>query len=509
MNGLSGGLLTAKQMRRVEQAEINAGRVTGARLMERAGRATVDAVLAHWPELARGAWSARVLCGPGNNGGDGFVIARRLAERGWRVELVLLGDGARLPSDAARMAALWQPLGATRSATRLAEEEGQGEPPDLVVDALFGTGLTRPVDGAAAALLPAGAPRVVAVDIPSGLCADSGRVLGRAVRADLTVSFHAAKQGHYLGEGPACCGTLVVADIGLPEQEVPGALIPARPDAARLPKRTGAKFDHGHALMLAGGVGRGGAARMAARAALRVGAGLVTLCPPPAALIENAARLDAVMLRALKDGTALREMLEDRRITALGLGPGLGLGAREAGLLAAALDWGGPLVLDADALTLLSGDPALMGRLHRGCLLTPHLGEFRRLFPDLAASLTGAAASGPAFSARDAAEQAAARCGAVVLLKGAATVIATPEGGAWVSDACYDRAAPDLATAGSGDVLAGLSLGLLARGFAPEAAATTASWLHVECARALGPGLIAEDLPEALPGVLRRLESGA
>ncbi|MCA0919686.1 NAD(P)H-hydrate dehydratase [Pseudooceanicola nanhaiensis] len=502
MNGFPGGLLTGAQMRQLERTEIDSGRVTGARLMERAGRAVVGACLRAWPELATGTHRAEVLCGPGNNGGDGFVIARRLAERGWSVRLRLLGDVTRLPPDAARMAALWRPLGAILPLEAPAPEKR----PDLVVDALFGTGLARPLSGTAADLVAGlrGA-RVVAVDIPSGLCADSGRVLGQAVRADLTVSFHAAKQGHFLGEGPALCGRLEVADIGLPQGAVPGALPLAEPDTEALSKRQGAKFDHGHAVMLAGGVGHGGAARMAARAALRVGAGLVTLAPPPAALIENAARLDAVMLHALRDGAALTDWLQDRRIRALGLGPGLGLGAREAGLVAAALDWGGPLVLDADALTLLSRDAALAARLHEGCLLTPHLGEFRRMFPDLAAQLTEPATSGPAVSARDVAEAAAERCGAVVLLKGPATVIAAPGGGVWLSDACYDRAAPDLATAGSGDVLAGLALGLLARGMAPAAAATTAAWLHVECGRALGPGLIAEDLPEALPGVLKAL----
>jgi hydroxyethylthiazole kinase-like uncharacterized protein yjeF len=265
------------------------------------------------------------------------------------------------------------------------------------------------------------------------------------------------------------------------------------------------KYGHGHALLVAGGPGRGGAARLAARAALRIGAGLVTLAVPAAALAENAARLDAVMLRPLDDAAALAALLEDSRITALGLGPGLGLEAAERDLVAAALRSRRPLVLDADALTLVARARDLFALLHEGCLLTPHAGEFARLFPDLAAALAAPARQGPAFSKVDATRAAAARAGCTVLFKGADTVIADAAGGCWIHSAHYGRAAPWLATAGTGDVLAGLAAGLLARGLAPAAAAGTAAFLHVDCARAFGPGLIAEDLPEEVPGVLRAL----
>jgi hydroxyethylthiazole kinase-like uncharacterized protein yjeF len=267
---------------------------------------------------------------------------------------------------------------------------------------------------------------------------------------------------------------------------------------ARLRKaEAGHKYAHGHALVLSGGPGRGGAARLAARGALRIGAGLVTLACPPAALTENAARLDAVMLRPLADAAALAALLGDPRIAALCLGPGLGTGAREAALLAAALADGRALVLDADALTLLAADPAAGAALHAGCVLTPHDGEFARLFPDLAPRTGNDRVA--------AVRAAAARAGCTVLLKGPATLIAAPDGRCARSDATGARAAPWLATAGSGDVLAGFVAGLLARGLPPFEAAGLAACLHVAAARRFGPGLIAEDIPEALPGVFRDL----
>ena len=492
-------------MRGIEAAAISAGAVTGAGLMQRAGRAVVAAAFEVWPALAAAPGRAVVLCGPGNNGGDGYVAATALADWGWEVAVFALGEADSLPPDAAAAAAPWRDR-----ARPLAEAAGAG-PADLVIDAVFGTGLARPLDGALGdlpriAAAPGGA--VVAVDLPSGLCSDSGRVLGAAVTADLTVTFHRAKAGHYLAEGPEHCGALAVADIGL--RGAPG-------DAARLveapywplAKARGAhKYGHGHALVLAGGPGRGGAGRLAARAALRVGAGLVTLVVPPPALAENAARLDAVMLAAVPDSYTLRGMLRDERISAVALGPGLGL-QRAREMVPAVLASGRPAVLDADALTAFEGEGALLfGQLHAGCVLTPHFGEFARLFPDIAEKLGGEPATGPAFSRLDAVREAAGRAGCTVLLKGPDTVIAAPEGPALVQAAAYGRAAPWLATAGAGDVLAGLVAGLLARGAPARDAAATAAFLHVEAARAFGPGLIAEDLPEALPGVLRGLAGG-
>lgn len=278
-------------------------------------------------------------------------------------------------------------------------------------------------------------------------------------------------------------------------------------DIGALGKPQGHKYDHGHALVLSGGVGQGGAARMAARGALRMGAGAVTLGCPPVALVENAAQLDAVMLRAVKDAVSLAQIMQDASLNAVCVGPGLGTGAREASLVEAALsvDSAPGVLLDADALTLLAGDPALFGALHDRCILTPHGGEFRRLFPDISDRRDAEAGSGTPFSKVNATREAAKRAGCVVLFKGADTVIADPSGTVSIHTAQGDRAAPWLATAGAGDVLAGFITGLLARGFAPMQAAEAGVWLHVECALSFGPGLIAEDLPEELPKVLRRL----
>lgn len=278
-----------------------------------------------------------------------------------------------------------------------------------------------------------------------------------------------------------------------------------------LKKASAHKYNHGHALILSGGVGKGGAARLAARGALRIGAGVVTVGCPPGALQENAGALDAIMVRAVKGGEGLAEALQDERINALCLGPGLGL-ERAAEMVAVALGDGGveprPTVLDADALSILQFDEAdgLFGKLHENCVLTPHAGEFARMFPDIAEKLDAPATKGPAYSKVDATREAAARAGCVVLFKGADTVIAGPDGRCSINSAHYERSAPWLATAGSGDVLAGFITGLLARGFPPMQAAETGAWLHVECALKFGPGLIAEDLPEMLPAVFRDLD---
>lgn len=527
-------LLTAAQMRAIEQAAIASGEVTGLELMERAGRGVVEAIFEEWPELKATSHRAVVLCGPGNNGGDGFVVARLLKGWGWAVEVFLYGDPARLPPDARVNYERWRAMGEVLPLPRLLQAR---ESYAVIIDALFGTGLSRGLDGIAAELVESiygdpvdlpGEPliylqdRTAAIDMPSGYCSDAGTPLGDHdyFRAALTVTFHRPKIGHHLFLCPAHAGRLIVKDIGLGAQHVPDDTVLLGRDETVLDIEwlskdpTDHKFAHGHALILSGQSGRGGAARLAARGVLRIGAGVVTVGCPPEAIAENAARLDAVMLRGVADGAALAEVLGDARINALCLGPGMGTGAREAGLVAAALGavraehapYGGRgLVLDADALTILSRTPDLFAALHDGCVLTPHAGEFARLFPDIAEKLAAPATKGPAYSKVDATREAAARAGCVVLYKGPDTVIVDPSGRCAINSAHYDRAAPWLATAGSGDVLAGFITGLLARGFAPFDAACTAAWLHVECARSFGPGLIAEDLPEELPKVFRAL----
>jgi hydroxyethylthiazole kinase-like uncharacterized protein yjeF len=528
----------------------------------------VEAIFEEWPELAKTSHRAVILCGPGNNGGDGFVVARLLREWGWEVEVFLYGDPERLPPDARVNYERWLGLGEVEPLSAWRKRQ-KGWACDLFVDALFGTGLSKPLPDLVDIFWnmddmvdcfeieqghEIGRPAIVAVDVPSGICADSGRKIGKegygrdAARAHLTVTFHQPKLGHFSSDAPEASGRLLVVDIGLGRHTSGTVLLNGLPD--EIQKLSGHKYSHGHALILSGPSGRGGAARLAARGALRIGAGVVTVGCPPEALAENAARLDAVMLRGVADAAALTRVLEDRRINALCLGPGMGLDDRARGLVAATLGisphsppppspphegeggrsgvdagadrngeslplplvgrgegWGAPraVVLDADALTLLSQHADLFAALHDRCVLTPHAGEFARLFPDIAEKLAAPAMKGPAYSKVDATREAAARAGCVVLFKGPDTVIADPQGRCSINSAHYDRAAPWLATAGSGDVLAGFIAGLLARGFAPMQAAETAAWLHVECARTFGPGLIAEDLPEQLPAVFRTL----
>jgi hydroxyethylthiazole kinase-like uncharacterized protein yjeF len=526
-------LLTAAQMRAIEQAAIASGEVTGLELMERAGRGVVEAIFQEWPELRATSHRAVVLCGPGNNGGDGFVVARLLKEWGWEVEVFLYGDPERMPPDARENYERWVGMGEVRKLT--SATLANGEQAQLVIDAVFGTGLMRPVTDEfrivselAAECSVHAKGKVVSVDAPSGLCLDSGRPLRDRAEgrdhlpfADLTVTFHALKCGHVLAEGPLYCGKVVKADIGLATSAKEPLSEYWPPQIVRLigtsisqglvlrwlgkSRPSEHKYSHGHALILSGPSGRGGAARLAARGALRIGAGVVTVGCPPEAIPESAARLDAIMLRPIHDADALARVLEDQRINALCLGPGMGISDETAALVAQGVKSGRPIVLDADALTLIARDPSLFAALHQGCVLTPHAGEFARLFPDIAEKLAAPATKGPAYSKVDATREAAQRAGCVVLFKGPDTVIADPSGRSAINSAYYDRAAPWLATAGSGDVLAGFITGLLARGFSPFDAACTAAWLHVECALSFGPGLIAEDLPEELPKVFRTL----
>ena len=485
-------LLTVAEMAAADAATI-AGGTPGARLMEAAGAAVAGEIRARFAPCR-----VAVLCGPGNNGGDGFVVVRHLAEAGWAPTIALMGAVGALKDDAAAMAARWKGAVAPLSPTVL-----KGH--DLVVDALFGAGLARELAGEARALVEAAnahpAP-AVAIDVPSGVHGDSGRVWGAAIAAALTVTFFRAKPGHWLYPGRALCGETVVADIGIPNSvlaEIAPTLWANDPAlwAARYPwpKPEGHKYDRGHALAVSGGAETTGAARLAARAALRAGAGLVTVACPPDAVAINAAQLTTVMTRSFDGVEGFRALLEDRRKNAVLLGPGNGVGEATRRNVLAALEAGKACVLDADALTSFSGQPqALFRAVGSGaaCLLTPHDGEFARLFGETIADDLDKVAR-----ARAAAETS----GACVLLKGPDTVIAAPDGRAVINT----NAPAELATAGAGDVLAGLALGLMAQGMPPFEAASAAAWLHGEAAQALGPGLIAEDLSDALPPILRAL----
>ncbi|WP_109311417.1 NAD(P)H-hydrate dehydratase [Ruegeria sp. AU67] len=512
-------LLTAAQMRGIETSAIESGQVTGLELMERAGRGVVEAIFEEWPELAKTSGRAVVLCGPGNNGGDGFVVARLLKEWGWEIDVYLYGDPEKLPPDARTNFEKWRNKNQVNfrriDPAPLEDDTFRFQPgTSLVIDGLFGTGLTRPFGGVfsllafeqARSLLRNNDVRVVAIDVPSGLCADSGCILGNVIAADLTVTFHDKKIGHMINDGPANCGLVRTKQIGLVQKEASAIVKLVSEDGLSAAKsETDHKYSHGHGLILSGGSGKTGAARLAARGALRIGAGLVTLGVPPAAQTEVAAQVTAIMLQRVEGGDELSDVLDDERLNALCFGPGLGL-ERARDLVPVALAANRATVLDADALTAYADDPAaLFDQLHDECVLTPHGGEFARLFPDISEKLKAVPTKGPAYSKVDATREAAKRAGCVVLFKGSDTVIAAPDGRCAINSAHYERSAPWLATAGSGDVLAGFITGLLARGFAPMQAAETAAWLHVECARTFGPGLIAEDLPEQLPAVFQHL----
>lgn len=438
-------------------------------------------------------WSARpvvVLCGPGNNGGDGFVAASALAASGWHVRVASLAPRDRLRGDAGYHAARW--TGAVEPLDPRALE-GAG----LIVDALFGSGLSRPLGTDVAPTLAAVAERglpMIAIDVPSGLKGDTGESLG-ARAADCTVTFTRKKPGHVLLPGRALCGATVVADIGTPASVLERIAVdtwengPAlwRP---QLPLVTASsnKFMRGHAL-LCGGYPITGAARLAARAAARIGAGLTTIAVPEAGLQVYAAALTSIMVRPLAQPEDLARLLADARISALLIGPGAGINDTTRERARAMLASGRPVVLDADAISVFADRPReLFQAIRSACVLTPHEGEFARLF----------GASGDKLAR---ARAAARESGAVIVLKGADTVIAAPDGRAIINT----NAPATLATAGSGDVLAGLILGLLAQGMDAYLAATAAVWLHGAAAADFGPGLLAEDLPDLLPAVLRRL----
>lgn len=455
-----------------------------------------------------------VLCGPGNNGGDGFIVARLLQDAGWPVRVALWGERAALRGDAAWAAGTW---GGPVEPAVPACVDGAG----LIVDALLGAGLGRAPAGVLETLIQAvntAAAPVCSIDVPTGLDGASGRCPGAVVQAVLTVTFCRRKPGHLLLPGRALCGALICADIGMPE----AALAPIVPEAQAnhpdlwsggfpWPRTDGHKYRRGHALVV-GGERMLGASRLACQAAARIGAGLVTLATPPAAWAIQAGALTSIMVEALPPDGALDQALADPRRNALLIGPGLGRAPQGRRQVLDLLATGRPCVLDADALSVFADQPeTLLGALHGHCVLTPHEGEFARLFDPVPDAGDGAAPRPGDGAASQAggdklhrARAAARRCGAVVVLKGADTVIAAPDGRCVIND----NAPPTLATAGTGDVLAGCVTGLLAAGMPVFEAACAAVWLHGLAADRLGWGLLAEDLPGALPGALAVLADG-
>jgi NAD(P)H-hydrate epimerase len=490
-------VLSVAEMGEADAAAVRAG-FPSLTLMENAGREVAQ-------EIAR-RFSPRptvVLTGPGNNGGDGWVVARLLKQSGWDVWVEWLTAPTKLKGDAAAMAKRFDgPAMPISAENRMAE---------LFVDALFGAGLDRPLEGEALRLAKASPrfrERIVAIDVPSGVDGTTGETRGPAFEAALTVTFFRRKPGHLLLPGRALRGEVVVRDIGIPEAvlaEIAPRTFANSPKLWSLPKPqlSAHKYARGHTLIVSGDQTHTGAARLAARASLRIGSGLVTIASPSDALAVNAAHLTAIMIAKCDSAADLALLLEDERKNAVVLGPGNGVGEVTRGKVAAALKSKAAIVLDADALTSFEAAPReLFAMCRERTVLTPHAGEFARLLPGLlGATLSPLAGRGKgegAIGRLEAAREAAHRSGAVVVLKGADTVVAAPDGRAAINE----NAPPTLATAGAGDVLAGMIAGLLAQGMPAFDAACAAVWLHGAAATAFGPGLIAEDLPESLPSVL-------
>lgn len=486
-------LLTAKEMGQADKLAMEGG-VAGAVLMENAGRSVADEVSLRFPDAS----TVAILCGPGNNGGDGFVAARLLVERGYFVQVGFDGDPRKLPPDAAAMAERYSgPVHPLESALL--------DNADVIVDGLFGAGLSRPVDGKMGALVDAanesGIP-IIAIDVPSGVDGTTGSILGTAIRAVSSVTFFRLKPGHLLSPGHLHCGELHLADIGIPDEvlaTVKPILYANEPglwlDRYPWPTQLGHKYLRGHAVVASGPADATGAARLAARSALRAGAGLVTVASPRNALAVNASRLTAVMLKEADGPQGLTALLSDTRKNAFLIGPGHGVGEETRQMVLAALQAEPAVVLDADALTSFAETPdilfAAIQRRKQAVVMTPHAGEFARLFGDV-----------PGASKVDRTRTAASRSGATVVLKGPDTVIAAPDGHAAIDT----NGTPWLATAGSGDAMAGMVVAILAQGLGGFDAACVAVWMHGQAAKQFGPGLIAEDLPELIPEVLEELE---
>ncbi|MFO1108549.1 MAG: NAD(P)H-hydrate dehydratase [Bradyrhizobium sp.] len=489
-------VLTTAEMERADQLTIAAG-TPGFALMMSAGQAVAEAAM----DLAEEG-PIVVVAGSGNNGGDGFVAAAELAARGREVSVVLLCERDSLQGDAASAARGWKYPVLPFNPQALGK-------PALIIDALFGAGLNRPVKGEPLEMIEAinanGAP-VLAVDLPSGINGSTGFIMGAAVRATETVTFFRRKPAHLLLPGRLHCGRVRLAEIGIARgvlDEIKPQTFENGPDSWQasfpVPRMEGHKYARGHAVVVSGGLESTGAARLAARGALRAGAGLVTVASPRTALAVNAAALTAVMVRAVDTPIEFGEFLGDRRFNACVIGPGVGIGQRTRDFVHTALSAQKHLVLDADALTSFAEAPdrlfeSIKSSRDPQVVLTPHEGEFPRLFSDISNK-------NPGRSKLERVRDAAQRCGAVVLLKGADTVVAAPDGRATIAS----NAPPWLATAGAGDVLAGIVAAMLAQGVPAFEAASIGVWMHGEGAREAGPGLIAEDLPEVMPAVFRRL----
>jgi hydroxyethylthiazole kinase-like uncharacterized protein yjeF len=485
---LNSAVFRVEQMAEADRLAIMGG-TPGTLLMQNAGEAVADEIKRRYTPRP-----VSVLCGPGNNGGDGFVAAAALAQSGWPVRVALLGDAEALRGDALFYARRWR--GAIEALTPAVIDNAE-----LVIDALFGSGLNRRLDPNVRDVLGYASRRalpLVAVDIPSGIMGDSGENTG-AAPAVCTVTFMRKKPGHLLLPGRDACGDVVVADIGITQDVLDSLAVDTWENTPalwrmKLPQwqANSNKYSRGHALLY-GGYPMTGAARMAARAAARSGAGLTTIAVPEQAFAIYAAALTSIMAQPLAQNEDFARLLADARYTAFSIGPGAGVSDATRLRALDMLKTGKPVVIDADAISVFASRPDELFQAIRGdCVITPHEGEFKRIFDVSGDKLARA-------------REAARRSGAVVVLKGSDTVIAAPDGRAIINS----NAPPTLATAGSGDVLGGFILGLLAQKMDAFPAAAAAVWLHGAAAAGFGAGLLAEDLPDLLPAVLRQLEQTA
>ena len=481
----SAAVLTTDEMYAADAGAVALG-VASLDLMEAAGTHAAREIRQRWQRQR-----TAVLCGPGNNGGDGFVIARLLRRAGWPIRLGLLGDADTLKGDAAVNAQKWTRHGGVIEPL----STDQVEWGTLVVDALFGAGLARPLTGVPRDVIQAVNDQYrpcMAVDVPSGVSGDTGLVVGGfegvAPVCDLTVTFFRPKPGQLVRPGRDLCGDLAVVDIGIPDavlKDINPQTAVNGPDLWSIPKPGPGdhKYTRGHVVVF-GSAALSGAARLGAAAARRVGAGLVTAAAPGAAASIYTDGAPGVMFDAVEAEGGTGAVLDDPRRNAVLIGPGHGVGPATRSRVLAVLKAGRATILDADALTSFAEEPDTLfkaiGKSEGPVVMTPHEGEFARLFHD----------AGPAEDRLSQTRAAAVHSGAVVLLKGSDTVTAAPDGRAAISI----NAPPWLATGGSGDVLAGLIAGLLAQGMAPWPAACAGNWLHAAAARVVGPGLIAEDL---------------
>jgi NAD(P)H-hydrate epimerase len=497
-------VLSAQQMRFAEQHAVQAGTPLII-LMERAGLAVAEQIMARYEKRP-----TLVLCGPGNNGGDGFVTARHLSAKGWPVRVLLYGKLEELPPEAKIAASRWR--GAVMTASAASVESVIEKGAKLVVDALYGIGLKRPIGGEGAAMLQAvnraNLP-VVSIDIPSGLNSDTGQIFGQTVAANLTVCFFRKKLAHVLMPGRMICGETVVVDIGIPDDALHSLTLQVSENNPDLwstyfpqPRLNMNKYDRGHALVL-GGHDMMGAAKLAALAAQRMGAGLVTIAAPQSIYALYAMAMTSVMVKPVEEGEgfsqSFADILSDRRFNVAILGPGAGAHAGTKAAVFAALAAGKRCVIDADAINAFTREADVlrtaMEPLHGQCVITPHEGEFERLFQRVV---------DPTKDKISRVRTAAAYLNCPVLLKGADTVIASPEGLVIVNS----NGPATLATAGTGDVLAGFIGGLMAQGVDAFIAACMGSWLHGAVATEHGPCLIAEDLINELPQALKPKASG-